>query len=615
MKDIMMKLCGGLILIGALVLACSQVKKPHLRELSLKPQFNAEGYWQTENVLFKKNADNSISYYGTNSLYGPYLAARVAHMRQDFDDAAEYYKIVMQKDPGNARINRSVYLILSALGQIDNAAPYAQKEIDSGEKKSLAPLIIALNNFTDGKYEQARKQMSALNEPAYKTIINPLFNAWTYVGEKDEKNAIASINKIVDDPLLETMKLFHKALIYDYLGNKEKATECFAQIVQNHPKDVTYRVLEIITNFYVRNGDKEMAHKISGRYNDRGLLALLLKDIDKKIENGSINTEAVINSPRKGLAEAMFNIGTIFRASTGGTEYAQIYIAASSFLNPDYDLSQIALANVLEEIGLLKEANRYYAKIPADSGSYFIARLKMIENLNTLKDYQGAEDNLRLLLEDYPENTQLLTDLGTIMSNMNREKEAIKIFQKAVKSIKNVNSSSWPVFYSLAVSYDRDNQKAKAEENLLKALELSNRHPNVLNYLGYTWLTMDKNVDQAAEMILEAYKQYPYDGHIVDSLGWLFYRLGWYEKAVEYLEQASDMNPGNAVISDHLGDAYWFGGRKNEAVFQWKHALDLKEDAESVDKDAIRRKIEDAQVENKELTVQSPSLYRELRNM
>ena len=184
-----------------------------------------------------------------------------------------------------------------------------------------------------------------------------------------------------------------------------------------------------------------------------------------------------------------------------------------------------------------------------------------------------------------------------------------------MKSIKNVNSSSWPVFYSLAVSYDRDNQKNKAEENLLKALELSNRHPNVLNYLGYTWLTMDKNVDQAAEMILEAYRQYPYDGHIVDSLGWLFYRLGWYEKAVEYLEQASDMNPGNAVISDHLGDAYWFGGRKNEAVFQWKHALDLKEDAESVDKNEIRRKIEDAQVENNELTVQSPSLYRELRNM
>ena len=75
------------------------------------------------------------------------------------------------------------------------------------------------------------------------------------------------------------------------------------------------------------------------------------------------------------------------------------------------------------------------------------------------------------------------------------------------------------------------------------------------------------------------------------------------------------MNPGNAVISDHLGDAYWFSGRKNEAVFQWKHALDLKEDAESLNKEIIRAKIEDAKVENKELLLHDIKLSEELKNM
>ena len=84
--------------------------------------------------------------------------------------------------------------------------------------------------------------------------------------------------------------------------------------------------------------------------------------------------------------------------------------------------------------------------------------------------------------------------------------------------------------------------------------------------------------------------------------------MGNYKKAIEFLEQASDMNPGNAVINDHLGDAYWFGGRKNEAVFQWKHALVLKEDADQINKDVINAKIEDGKIENKVLQTTDKTL-------
>jgi len=74
------------------------------------------------------------------------------------------------------------------------------------------------------------------------------------------------------------------------------------------------------------------------------------------------------------------------------------------------------------------------------------------------------------------------------------------------------------------------------------------------------------------------------------------------------LERASDMNPGNAVISDHLGDAYWHGGRKNEAVFQWKHALVLKEDSELLNKTAIQEKIDRNRVDNQVLQIKDDTL-------
>lgn len=617
MKKFMIRFLFAVGFVTITVLACSRNIfnfNTGDEKVVVTPHFDKNGYWKTDNFTIKRNQDKTFSYYGTNSLYGAYLAARVAHLRQDFDNAAEYYKIVIDKDASNSNINRTVYVILSSLGQIKEATPYAQKEIELGNTESIAPLIVAIKDFADGKYAQSRENIMLIKDKAHTTLINPLFEAWAYAGEKNEEQAIASIDKIEKDPALETMELFHKGMIYDYLGNKEKAQEMFGDIVKNHYQSVTYRLLEVITDFYVRNGDKDTAKKIFTRYNDNGLLSVLLDNIDHKIETTHENSPAIIDTPQKGLAEALFNIGTIFRSSVGGTEFAQIYIAAASYLNPDYDISKIALANVLEEIGLLKEANKYYQQVGKNSGSYFIARAKIIENLNTLKEYDEAEKQIKLLLEDYPDNTQLLSDLGTIYGNMNRHDEAVDYYLKAIQSADTNDREIWPIYYALAVSYDKLNQKTKAEQNLQKALLLSNQNPDVMNYLGYSWLEQGRNIEQAAKMILEAYQKYPYEGHIIDSMGWIYFRLGMYTKAVEFLEQAAAMNPGNAVINDHLGDAYWLAGRKNEAVFQWNHALDLKEDADTLDKQKIKDKIENGIPSNITFEVKNPEILELLQN-
>ena len=66
-----------------------------------------------------------------------------------------------------------------------------------------------------------------------------------------------------------------------------------------------------------------------------------------------------------------------------------------------------------------------------------------------------------------------------------------------------------------------------------------------------------------------------------------------YDKAVSYLEKAAEADPSNAVINDHLGDAYWQTGRLNEAGFQWNHALSLKDTTGEIDRQTIERKIAD----------------------
>ena len=110
-----------------------------------------------------------------------------------------------------------------------------------------------------------------------------------------------------------------------------------------------------------------------------------------------------------------------------------------------------------------------------------------------------------------------------------------------------------------------------------------------MNYLGYSWVDMGMNLDEAMDLIRKAVDLRPSDGYIVDSLGWAYYRLGKFDDAVRELERAVSLKPDDPVLNDHLGDAYWRGGRQLEATFQWAHARDMKPD-----KDVLAERPEEA---------------------
>ena len=111
--------------------------------------------------------------------------------------------------------------------------------------------------------------------------------------------------------------------------------------------------------------------------------------------------------------------------------------------------------------------------------------------------------------------------------------------------------------------------------------------------MGYSWIEKDINLEQAKDFVLKAAGLRPSDPYIVDSLGWAYFSLKEYDKAVEELEKAVSLKPTDPIINDHLGDAYYKINRKLEALYQWKKALDFKPDEE------LRKKIE-KKIENNE---------------
>ena len=95
--------------------------------------------------------------------------------------------------------------------------------------------------------------------------------------------------------------------------------------------------------------------------------------------------------------------------------------------------------------------------------------------------------------------------------------------------------TDWTIFFQRGIAYERLKQWDKAEPNFKRALELNPEQPQVLNYLGYSWVDKNINLDQGIDMIRRAVELRPNDGYIVDSLGWAHYRLGSFDEAVTEL--------------------------------------------------------------------------------
>ena len=184
-----------------------------------------------------------------------------------------------------------------------------------------------------------------------------------------------------------------------------------------------------------------------------------------------------------------------------------------------------------------------------------------------------------------------LVTLGDIYRRRMKYQDAANAFNAAKKRVTVFKERHWQLLYWNAAAHERLKKWPVAERDFLKALELRPDEPTILNYLGYSWVEQGKNLDRARRMIENAVRQMPQAGYIVDSLGWVQYRLGDIAGAVKNLERAVLLSPGDPTINEHLGDAYWKAGRKLEARFQWEKALSLEPEKDQIP--AITRKLKD----------------------
>ena len=544
--------------------------------------------------------------------YGAYLAGRMAHIRKDFDRAADYYKIAYEKEPNNPELMTRLYLLLSSKGRIDEAADYAQKALDAKAENSFARMLIASKQLHDGQYAASIKSLNKIDDQIYKRLIAPLINTWNYAGLGNQDKAFEELRKLSKEDGLGQVTRQHRAMLFDFFGKNREAAEIYQQILNDKNSEISVRLLEIISNFYIRTGQKEIAVAMMQSTINNSSLDSLLSALRKKVNDANPKTTPpVLSSAQIGASEALFTIASTFRYDEA-IDVAHMYTALAIYMNPEYNTAKVLMADIFEMREMYDDANTIYDSVSQNDIAYYAAQFKKARNLVKKGAYKQAEILLKTLEEDY-NDMQIDLELGDILRLTSRFSEAVEYYDKAISKTKN-KGNLWILYYAKGVALDSDNRYEEAQAALLKAYQIK-KHYLVSNHLGYSWIRQKKNVNEAFKMIIDAYNQAPFDPSINDSLGFALYNLGYYAMAIPYLERAAELYPSSAVISSHLGDAYWFAHRKNEARFQWKHALSLKDDSGELDIKKTKAKVKNGIAEEPALIYDKEQAEKDLKTI
>jgi len=190
------------------------------------------------------------------------------------------------------------------------------------------------------------------------------------------------------------------------------------------------------------------------------------------------------------------------------------------------------------------------------------------------REYELALKNASRL---EPENTDIYKSLGAVYLQQGKLKEAEGVF-KIVTGLSSGDEQAH--FYLGNIYYDLGDLPA-SEKEIKAAIKIKPDYHEALNFLGYSYLEQNRNIDQAGRLIKKALGLQPDNGAYIDSLGWFYFRKGKFKEALRQLEKASSLL-SDPVIYDHLGDVFMKLGNPEGARANWEKSLKMDPSQEQV---------------------------------
>nr|WP_254439338.1 tetratricopeptide repeat protein [Ruegeria arenilitoris] len=521
---------------------------------------------------------------------GAYLAGRQAIYQSDYTSAEKYYAQALRADPENGKLLENVVVARLALGEVARALPVARSIEELGLPSQAAKMVIMANLIADDNLEEllARDPETQGVGP----LVDGLILAWAHVAQGSMTSAMEKFDEVGTQEGLRDFAMFHKALALASIGDFEGAEEIFSAnngAVSRFSRRAALARTEILSQLDRNEDAIQYLDEVFAAGSDPSIEGYVAR-----LETGETLPFTHVQSAKDGMAEVFFSVGAAL-SSEASQDYVLLYARIAAFLRQDHVdaiLLSAELLDALEQYDLAVEA---YRMVPTTSSDYHAAELGRAEVLGRSGKTDAAAEVLQNLAAQSPDLPSVHVALADLQRRQEDYADAVRTYDTAIELTEQGISGNWFLYYARGISHERLKNWDSAEADFRKALELNPDQPQVLNYLGYSLVERKEKLDEALDMIERAVAARPDSGYIVDSLGWVLFRLGRYDEAVGHMERAVELMPVDPVVNDHLGDVYWAVGRAREAEFQWKRALSFidPEDTDGeADPDRIRRKLE-----------------------
>ncbi|MDE9449561.1 tetratricopeptide repeat protein [Aliiroseovarius sp. Z3] len=520
---------------------------------------------------------------------GPYLAARQADLSGDFAKVVEYGTRALVDNPERADVLEGLVVAHTAMGEVDKALPFARRLASINPDNQLAGLVLLGDALASENWDES----IALLEGGVSVagVVDQMITAWASLGQGRMSQALEIFDALSKDPNSRSFAQFQKALALAHVGDFEGAAGIFSgsegEIQLNRGGILAYA--QVLSQLDRHADALELMNA-----NASPLVDPEVDDIIARLEAGEILPFTGITSPNDGIAELFYAVSES-RSVDSDPTIALVFSRLAEYLNPRNAVSTLLSARLLERLERHELAVEAYGRVPKGNFLYQEAALGRTDVLRRSDKFDEAIEELSALADTYPDTLRFRVALGDTLMQLDRYEEARLAYDQAIAGFTEDLPGQWATYFQRAIALTKLDDWPAAEADFRKALELSPEEPNVLNYLGYTYVERRDNLDEALDMIERAVAARPDSGYIVDSLGWVFYRLGRYDDAVKQLERAVELIPVDPILNDHLGDAYWAVGRKREAEFQWSRAQSFvtdDTDLEEMNPDRVRRKLE-----------------------
>lgn len=538
-------------------------------------------------------------FYDANRVLGRLLLDRGGSDRARVEEALRYLHAAFKASPDDLSSGIAVSHILTTLGRLDEAERILAAMVERSPDQRALNYQYAQVLTRLGRASEARQYLerSVAADPTFGPAIAQLLEL--YQQQSEWAKGAALLQPLIDEEPLNLEMQRQQAFFYLRAGDARNARDRFQALVQADPKDLRslFYLAEALNDLELYGEAEPLFRELMKTDpRDADVLAGFALSLSgqKKWDEATAAFQQMLT-----IGTLPDHLGALARTQLAyvdlqkGNQDAAIETAKTILVfrdRPNAQAINIALEAMkrqkknAEAVALLEPLVRTFPEDPFVNARY-------IEALTRAGQKGKAAQHAAAQTKVGTRNT-----IAAAEAYLQAEDPAAAV--ALIKAAWAAKPEEIDLQFQLGSLYERAGNLKAAEDTFLALLEKHPDHTPSLNYLGYMWAESGKNLDRAHEMLVRAVGKEPANGAYVDSLGWVYFRLGNLELAEKYLTDAANLLPRDATVHEHLGDVLAKRGDMERALRSYRTALEL--DPEAKEKETLRSKI--AQIEGADKT-------------